>query len=61
MTTVRALGLRIGDVLLHLRQRLGVDQRSLVGLTLEAIADAQLAHRRGELLARTRRRPSTAR
>ena len=47
---LRALGLRIGDVLFDFGQRLGVDQRSLVGFALQAVADAQLLHRLGELL-----------
>ena len=38
-----------GDVLLDLGERLGVDQRTLVGRALEAVAHSQLAHRLDEL------------
>ena len=46
---LRALGGRIRDVLLDLLERGGVDQRALLGLAREAVADAKLLHRGDEL------------
>ena len=40
----RAFGLRVGDVSFDLGQRLGVDQRALVGFAFESVTHTQIPH-----------------
>jgi hypothetical protein len=45
----RACAHRVGDVLLHLLQRLHVDQRTLRDAGLQAVANLETVHRLAEL------------